>query len=78
MDHPPDQVTLASRITSALARGWSAKEKGNILIWSIIVVLLVLWLLGLVTGAVGSLIHGLLALAAIVFLYQFVSGRRTV
>jgi hypothetical protein len=48
------------------------------MLWTIIVVLLVLWLLGLLTGAVGNLIWLLLVIAGIVFVFQLLSGRRTV
>jgi hypothetical protein len=48
------------------------------MLWTIIVVLVVLWLLGLVGGIGGSLIHALLVIAAIVLIYNLVSGRRIV
>lgn len=48
------------------------------MLWTLLVVLLVLWLLGLTSGAVGGLIHLLLVAAVIVFLFQLLSGRRTV
>jgi hypothetical protein len=47
------------------------------MLWTIIVILLVLWLLGLVAN-VGSLVWLLLVIAAIVLLFQLLSGRRTV
>jgi hypothetical protein len=48
------------------------------MLWTIIVILLVLWLLGMLTGAVGNLIWLLLVIAAIVLVYQFITGRRAV
>jgi hypothetical protein len=48
------------------------------MLWTIIVVLVVLWLLGLVGGIGGSLIHALLVIAAIVLIYNLISGRRIV
>jgi CheY-specific phosphatase CheX len=45
-------------------------------LWTIIAVLVVLWLLGLIGGVGGSLIHALLVIAAIVLIYNLVSGRR--
>jgi hypothetical protein len=48
------------------------------MLWTIIAVLVVLWLLGLVGGVGGSLIHALLVIAAIVMIYNLVSGRRMV
>lgn len=47
------------------------------MLWTIAVVLLVLWLLGVVAlPAVGSLIHILLVLALVVLVFQLLSGRR--
>ncbi|HEX9002148.1 MAG TPA: lmo0937 family membrane protein [Blastocatellia bacterium] len=48
------------------------------MLWTIIVILVVLWLLGLVGGVGGSLIHALLVIAAIVLVYNLVTGRRGV
>ena len=46
------------------------------MLWTIIGVLVVLWLLGLVGGVGGSLIQALLVIAAIVLIYNLISGRR--
>jgi hypothetical protein len=49
------------------------------MLWTIIVILLVLWLLGMLTNVtVGGLIWLLLVIAAIVLLFQLLSGRRAV
>jgi len=48
------------------------------MLWTIIAVLVVLWLLGLIGGVGGSLIHALLVIAAIVMIYNLISGRRVV
>jgi hypothetical protein len=49
------------------------------MLWTIFVILLVLWLLGLVTSyTVGGFIHILLVLAVIVLLFRLVQGRRVV
>lgn len=49
------------------------------MLWTIIAVLLILWLLGVVAlPTVGSLIHMLLVLALIVLIVQLLTGRRTV
>jgi len=49
------------------------------MLWTIILVLLVLWALGFgfAGAAVGSLIHLLLVLALVVLVIQLVTGRRT-
>lgn len=46
------------------------------MLWTIVGILVVLWLLGLVGGVGGGLIHALLVIAAIVVIYNLVSGRR--
>jgi hypothetical protein len=47
------------------------------MLWTIFVILLVLWLLGLVTSyTVGGFIHILLVLAVIVLVIRLVQGRR--
>jgi hypothetical protein len=49
------------------------------MLYTIAVVLLILWLLGLVTGyTIGSFIHILLVVAVIMILVNFISGRRRV
>jgi K+-transporting ATPase A subunit len=48
------------------------------MLWTILAVLVVLWLLGLLAGIGGGLIHLLLVVAVIVFIAQFLTGRRTV
>lgn len=48
------------------------------MLWTILAIILVLWLLGLVTNVAGGLVHLLLIVAAIVLIYQFLTGRRTV
>ena len=47
------------------------------MLYTLIVILLVLWLLGLVTQVtLGGLIHALLVIAIVVLVLQLVSGRR--
>lgn len=47
------------------------------MLWTIAVILLVLWLLGLLTGnTLGGLIYLLLVIALIVVVYNLVVGRR--
>jgi hypothetical protein len=52
--------------------------KERIMLYTIIGVLLVLWLLGFSMHIGGGLIHALLVIAAIVFLFNLFSGRRSV
>ena len=49
------------------------------MLWTIFVVLLVLWLLGLVSSyTLGGYIHILLVLAVVVLLIRLIQGRRVV
>jgi Family of unknown function (DUF5670) len=57
-------------------RHW--KEEKNML-WTIAVILFVLWALGMVSSyTMGGFVHILLVLALVVILVNFISGRRTV
>ncbi len=47
------------------------------MLYTFAVVLLVLWLLGMVSGyTVGAFVHVLLVVALVLVLVQFISGRR--
>jgi hypothetical protein len=52
-------------------------QGGEAMLWTIIVVLVVLWLLGFLTSVGGGLIHLLLVVALIVLVLQLLSGRST-
>jgi len=48
------------------------------MLYTIAIVLLVLWVLGLVTSTtVGGFVHVLLVIAVVVILLQIISGRRS-
>ena len=49
------------------------------MLWTIFVILLILWLIGVVTSyTLGGFIHILLVLAVIALIFQLLSGRRAV
>ena len=48
------------------------------MLWTIVAVLLILWLLGFSLHVAGGLIHLLLVVALIVLVINLVSGRRAV
>jgi hypothetical protein len=49
------------------------------MLWTIFVILVILWLLGLVSGyTIGGFIHILLVLAIVVVLIRVISGRNPV
>ena len=47
------------------------------MLWTIFVILIVMWLLGMVSSyTMGGFIHVLLVLAIVMFLFRFIQGRR--
>jgi hypothetical protein len=70
-------LTGAQQEQGALLRGTSNEE--DAMLWTIAVILLVLWALGMFTAyTAGGLVHLLLVIALIVVVFQFISGRRAV
>jgi hypothetical protein len=47
------------------------------MLWTIIGILVVLWLLGFAFHVGGGLIHIILVIAAVVMIFQLVTGRRS-
>ena len=47
------------------------------MLWTILAVILILWLLGLIGNVGGGLIHLLLVVALVIFLIQVITGRRS-
>jgi predicted ferric reductase len=65
------------RPDSSVAARTTSRE--GAMLWTIAVILLVLWALGLVSSyTAGGFVHLLLVIAVIVIVFQFVSGRRSV
>lgn len=49
------------------------------MLWTITIILFILWVLGMVSGAaLGSWIHILLVLAVIVLIFNLLQGRRSI
>ena len=48
------------------------------MLWTVLVILLLMWALGLGFGIAGNLIHILLVVALIVFVVSLLQGRRAV
>jgi hypothetical protein len=46
------------------------------MLWTIVVLLLILWLLGFTLHVAGGLIHVLLVIALVVIVLQLLTGRR--
>jgi len=47
------------------------------LLWTLVGILVVLWLVGMLAHIGGGLIHILLLIAGIVFVFQLITGRRS-
>ena len=47
------------------------------MLWTLLAILLVMWLVGMLAGIGGAFIHLLLALAFVVLIINVISGRRT-
>ena len=61
-----------------IAGGGCAVGKESQMLWTIAVILIVLWVLGLVSNAtMGGFIHILLVIAIIVLILGVISGRRS-
>jgi hypothetical protein len=56
----------------------SFKKEISIMLWTILVILLVLWLIGLLSHVGGGLIHLLLVVAVVILVINLVTGRRAV
>jgi fatty acid desaturase len=70
---------MAWRVIHALRSTFTLQHtrKDIIMLWTIAVILVILWLLGLITSyTMGGFIHILLVLAIIVILYNVISGRK--
>jgi hypothetical protein len=51
--------------------------EGEYMLWTIAVILIVLWLLGLVSGyTMGNFIHILLVIAIVIVLVRVIQGRK--
>jgi hypothetical protein len=56
---------------------WRMKREVNLMLYTVAVVLIILWLLGLVTSyTMGGFIHILLVVAIVMVLVNIISGRR--
>jgi hypothetical protein len=59
------------------ALSWS-NEGGKLMLWTVFIILLILWLLGFSVWHLGALIHLLLVAAVIVLIIRLVQGRPVV
>ena len=84
MDHPiyifvrflENDLLSVPKIDFSGRRNSVVRKESNML-WTIGVILLILWLLGLLGGYTGGgLIHAVLVIAIVVILIQVIQGRR--
>jgi uncharacterized protein DUF5670 len=69
--------TPGCSLTEAASIAERARRKT--MLWTITIILFILWLLGMVSSyTLGGWIHVLLVLAVIVLIFNLLSGRRTV
>lgn len=55
------------------------ERKARLMLWTIFVILLILWLLGLVSGyTLSGFIHILLVIAVVILIINLIQGRRVV
>ena len=59
-----------------LVRGSPTLNNASSMLWSVLVILLILWALGFGFHVAGSLIHLLLVVAVVVLVLQLITGRR--
>jgi hypothetical protein len=72
---PPNNPTSVRR--RARQRPPARSAEATFLLYTIAVILIILWLLGLVTGAsMGGFIHILLVIAIVMVLLRVISGRK--
>ncbi len=60
------------------SRALTMRKEEVPMLWTVFVIILILWLLGFSLHIAGSLIHILLVVALVVLIFNLVSGRRGV
>jgi len=71
------QLQIATMLLKNIAKRRCREKKGATMLWTIFVILLVMWLLGMVSAyTMGGFIHILLVIALVVLLLRIISGRR--
>lgn len=76
-----DRTTHVGRVASKpeLLLERIVKEETKEMLWTIFVILLILWLLGIVSSyTLGGYIHLLLVIAVVVLLIRLIQGRRPI
>jgi len=79
LHHVVEDAVLESRTARVNLRELGSVSRRRAMLYTIAVILLILWLLGLVSGyTIGAFIHVLLVIAIVLFLVGLLSGRRII
>jgi len=70
-------VNASGRLGRTLDSRPPAVQKEKNMLWTLFVILVVLWLLGFSFHVAGGFIHLLLVLAVVVLIFNLLAGRRT-
>ncbi len=71
-----DRQSVSQGLTQETGERGAERKDGNDIMWTIVMVLLALWLLGIVSSyTLGGLLHLLLVVAAVMVLVRLVQGR---
>ena len=77
MGDPCRNFDFHKRSGTASHEGTCDRTERNLMLWTLFVILLVLWLLGLVSSyTLGGFIHILLVIAIVVLIINLIQGRR--
>jgi hypothetical protein len=76
-DGPPETECILCSVLLVLLC-INGRRRKKTMLWTLVAVLLILWLLGFSFSIGGSLIHLLLVVALIVMVINLVSGRRAI
>jgi hypothetical protein len=76
------EVTVVGCAFRATIAGRRTVQKAGVamvgILWTIVVILVILWLIGLVAHIAGGLIYILLVIAVIIAIFNLLTGRRGV
>jgi hypothetical protein len=76
--HPLNPLVVQARQLQSIIRdGKCAEVKEGFMLWTIFVLLLALWLIGVVSSyTLGGLLHILLVAAVVILIISLIQGRR--
>ena len=54
------------------------RREETCMLWTVVVVLLILWLLGFTMNVAGGIVHVLLVIALVIIVFRLLSGRKAI